>query len=60
MLVSFSGSVTQASTVCLGNGPEGEVYVPLKDMLPMVNPDDVVIDGKLMHKKSRDAKLVNI
>lgn len=40
------GSITQASTVFLGNGPEGEVYVPLKDLLPMVDPDDIVIDGE--------------
>lgn len=41
----LSGSITQASTVCLGTGPEGEIYVPLKDMLPMVDPNDIVIDG---------------
>lgn len=43
-----AGSITQASTVCLGNGPEGEVYVPLSSMLPMVDPDDIVIDGKII------------
>ncbi|XP_052797765.1 inositol-3-phosphate synthase 1-B-like [Mya arenaria] len=42
---NWLGSITQASTVCLGNGPEGEVYVPLKSLLPMVDPDDIVIDG---------------
>ncbi|KAH3884796.1 hypothetical protein DPMN_008781 [Dreissena polymorpha] len=42
---ALSGSITQASTVCLGTGPEGEVYVPLKSMLPMVDPDDIIIDG---------------
>ncbi|XP_053376233.1 inositol-3-phosphate synthase 1-A-like [Mercenaria mercenaria] len=42
---NYLGSITQASTVCLGTGPEGEIYVPLKDMLPMVDPDDIVIDG---------------
>lgn len=42
---NYLGSITQASTVCLGSGPQGEVYVPLKSMLPMVDPDDIVIDG---------------
>ncbi|KAG7170983.1 inositol-3-phosphate synthase 1-A-like isoform X2 [Homarus americanus] len=42
---NYLGSITQASTVCLGNGPEGEVYVPLKNLLPMVDPNDIVIDG---------------
>ncbi|CAN8020429.1 unnamed protein product [Ixodes persulcatus] len=42
---NYLGSITQASTVSLGTGPEGEVYVPLKDLLPMVNPNDVVFDG---------------
>ncbi|XP_069183817.1 inositol-3-phosphate synthase 1-A isoform X2 [Procambarus clarkii] len=42
---NYLGSITQASTVCLGNGPQGEVYVPLKDLLPMVDPTDIVIDG---------------
>lgn len=42
---NYLGSITQASTVCLGTGPEGEIYVPLKDMLPMVDPNDIVIDG---------------
>lgn len=35
------GSVTQASTVLLGEN----VWVPLNTLVPMVNPDDVVIDG---------------
>ena len=42
----ITGSITQASTVCLGTGPDGEIYIPLKDMLPMVDPDDIIIDGK--------------
>lgn len=43
---NYFGSITQASTVGLGTGPEGEVYVPMKDILPMVDPNDVVIDGE--------------
>lgn len=43
---NYFGSITQASTVSIGTGPEGEVYIPMKDMLPMVDPNDIVIDGK--------------
>lgn len=42
---NFYGSITQASTVCLGTGPEGEIYVPMRDLLPMVDPEDIVFDG---------------
>lgn len=43
---NWFGSITQASTVLLGSDEEGkDVYVPMKDLLPMVNPDDIVIDG---------------
>ncbi|KAH9361200.1 hypothetical protein HPB48_001558 [Haemaphysalis longicornis] len=42
---NYYGSITQASTVSLGSGPQGEVYVPLKDLLPMVNPNEVLFDG---------------
>ncbi|XP_063243470.1 inositol-3-phosphate synthase 1-A isoform X2 [Bacillus rossius redtenbacheri] len=43
---NWYGSLTQSSTVRLGSGPTGEdVYVPLCDLLPMVSPDDLVVDG---------------
>ena len=43
---NFFGSITQSSTTMLGNGPNGEeCYVPLKSLLPMVEPEDVVIGG---------------
>lgn len=42
---NYYGSITQASTVSLGSGPQGEVHVPLKDLLPMVNPNEVLFDG---------------
>ena len=45
---NFFGSITQASTVCLGTGPEGEIFVPMKDLLPMVDPEDIIFDGKLV------------
>ncbi|KAI8328362.1 hypothetical protein BC941DRAFT_363811 [Chlamydoabsidia padenii] len=43
---NYWGSVTQASTVRLGvDGKGNDVYVPLSDMMPMVNPSDLVIGG---------------
>ncbi|XP_039305936.1 inositol-3-phosphate synthase 1-B isoform X2 [Solenopsis invicta] len=43
---NWYGSLTQASTVKLGRRIKGEdVYVPISSMLPMVNPDDIEIDG---------------
>ena len=38
--------MTQASTTSLGIGPDGrDVYIPLKDLLPMLNPNDIEFDG---------------
>lgn len=45
MRANYYGSLLQASTVCLGSGPEGEVNVPFRDLLPMVHPDDIIFDG---------------
>lgn len=42
---NYYGSLLQASTVCLGTGVEGEVNVPICDLLPMVHPNDIVFDG---------------
>jgi len=42
---NYYGSLTQASTLCIGTGPQGDVYVPFKDILPMVNPNDIIFDG---------------
>ncbi|KAI8381435.1 uncharacterized protein BYT42DRAFT_566508 [Radiomyces spectabilis] len=43
---NYWGSVTQASTVRLGVDANGEdVYIPLSQMLPLVNPTDLVISG---------------
>jgi len=43
---NYFGSITQASTVRLGTDENGEsVYVPFNEMLPMVNPNDLVIGG---------------
>jgi myo-inositol-1-phosphate synthase len=43
---NFFGSLTQASTVQIGSNADGEnVYVPFKDLLPMVNPCELEIGG---------------
>uniref|UniRef100_A0A3B1KHM9 inositol-3-phosphate synthase n=2 Tax=Astyanax mexicanus TaxID=7994 RepID=A0A3B1KHM9_ASTMX len=42
---NYYGSLLEASTVSLGSGPEGEVFVPFRDLLPMVHPNDIVFDG---------------
>jgi len=43
---NWFGSITQASTVRLGANSTGEeIYVPMKDMMPMVAPDDLVVTG---------------
>ncbi|CAI5798990.1 inositol-3-phosphate synthase 1 [Podarcis lilfordi] len=42
---NYYGSLLQASTVCLGSGPTGDVYIPFRDLLPMVHPNDIVFDG---------------
>uniref|UniRef100_A0A0B7BUK4 inositol-3-phosphate synthase n=1 Tax=Arion vulgaris TaxID=1028688 RepID=A0A0B7BUK4_9EUPU len=42
---NYLGSLTQASTLSLGTGPDGEVYVPFKSILPMVDANDIEFDG---------------
>lgn len=42
---NWYGSLVQASTVKLGKGNKEDVYVPMSWMLPMVNPDDIELDG---------------
>ncbi|XP_031830805.1 inositol-3-phosphate synthase isoform X2 [Nomia melanderi] len=42
---NWYGSLIQASTVRLGRGIKEDVFVPMSWMLPMVNPDDIEIDG---------------
>eukprot|EP01137_Pigoraptor_chileana_P034465 Opistho-2@27053 len=45
MQSNYLGSLTQASTVRLGSGPDGDVNIPFKHLIPMVEPNDIVIDG---------------
>ncbi|KAK7098960.1 uncharacterized protein [Littorina saxatilis] len=42
---NYYGSITHAATIALGNGPAGEVFVPMRDLLPMVHANDIVFDG---------------
>lgn len=43
---NYFGSITQSSTVFLGRDAKNkEVYVPMKDVVPMVNPNDLFLDG---------------
>jgi myo-inositol-1-phosphate synthase len=43
---NYFGSLTQATTVRIGSNDHGkEVHVPFKNLLPMVNPNDLVLGG---------------
>lgn len=42
---NYWGSLTQASSFRVGNLEGEEVYAPLKGLLPMVDPNDIVIGG---------------
>ncbi|XP_022228941.2 inositol-3-phosphate synthase [Drosophila obscura] len=43
---NWFGSITQASTVLIGSDEAGsDVFVPMKELLPMVEPNDIVVDG---------------
>lgn len=43
---NWFGSITQASTVLLGSDYNfKDVYLPMKDFLPMATPNDLIVDG---------------
>ncbi|XP_023247266.1 inositol-3-phosphate synthase 1-A isoform X2 [Copidosoma floridanum] len=42
---NWYGSLIKASTVRLGSCENEDVYVPISWLLPMVNPDDIEVDG---------------
>jgi myo-inositol-1-phosphate synthase len=42
---NYFGSLTQASTVRVGNYEGEEVFVPFNKILPMVQPNDIVLGG---------------
>ena len=42
----YVGSLTQSSTIRIGSDSEGNaVYIPFKNILPTVNPNDIVLGG---------------
>lgn len=63
---NYFGSITQASTVKLGTDSAGNsVYVPMKNLLPLVEPNDLVIGGWDISKHNlgdsmRRAKVLDI
>jgi myo-inositol-1-phosphate synthase len=42
---NYLGSITQASTTKIGNGKASEVFLTLNQILPLVNPNDIVVGG---------------
>lgn len=42
---NYYGSITQSSTVRLGCGEHGDIFVPLKNLVPFVDPNDLVLGG---------------
>ena len=45
-VANYFGSYTQSATIRIGASPDGkEIYYPYKDLLPFVNPDDLVVGG---------------
>jgi myo-inositol-1-phosphate synthase len=42
---NYLGSLTQSSTVRIGNLNGKEVYAPFKALLPLVHPNDIVLGG---------------
>lgn len=42
---NYFGSVTQSSTVYVGNSTDQDYYLPMRDLVPMLDPNDMVIDG---------------
>lgn len=45
MRPNYYGSITQCSTAKIGIHKNEEVYAPLKDILPLVKPEDLIIGG---------------
>ena len=44
---NYFGSICQASTVTIGSDSDGcDVNIPLRDLLPMVQPNDIVFNGE--------------
>ena len=39
------GSMTQCSTMKVAEGEDGEVFLPIKEVIPLIEPTDLVIGG---------------
>lgn len=39
------GSMTQCSTMKVADSPDGEIFMKLKEVIPMVNPEDLIVSG---------------
>lgn len=39
------GSMTQSSTMKVADSEEGEFYMKIKEVIPMVNPEDLIVSG---------------
>lgn len=62
---NYWGSLTQASTCRIGNYGGEECYVPFNKLLPMVDPNDVVLGGWDINSRSlaqsmEDARVLDI
>lgn len=42
---NYLGSITQCSATKVGNRKNSEVYLPLNQILPLVNPNEIVVGG---------------
>lgn len=42
---NYYGSISQSSTVKIGTIEGGDLYIPFKNLVPLVNPNDLVITG---------------
>ena len=42
---NFLGSLTQATSIRLGRCEDREIYIPFKNVLPMVEPVDLCLGG---------------
>ena len=61
---NFYGSLTQSTTTKIGVNGSEEVFAPLKDILPLVEPTEVVvsgwdISGLNLYESMRRAKVVD-
>ncbi|CAJ0604691.1 unnamed protein product [Cylicocyclus nassatus] len=49
---NYFGSFTQSSTIHLGWDGEEQIHVPFKEIIPILSPDDLIIDGWDINNKN--------